>query len=374
MRENIVQLGSFLKSHFKNRVRTKKFLIWVVITPMLLIGFLNLIGGEDDISVGVAVLDRDDSNISKITVSLIRSEDRLDVYEVEDLQEGVDMLKYGEVEALLVIPEDFSERWSAIRNRDEDYEPITFDLYHTSGEHQDLIDTLLKGITADINEFILGDEMKKAVELVNRPLKLRDREASFSDLLLPGGIMIVLLQSGFFAASDNASAITEAMLDKRLKISPVSAIYSMTGMVLMDSLFTTFSGFIALLIGLLLFEITISLVSLLGVTLIIFLSSLIFSYLGCSIGKISSDRASTQGLSSMVIFPLIFFSQAYIFSILFPDYIIAISRWLPIYPAAEIMKRSLFYSIHASHYFLMIGHSLIWLLVAFVIFLYLYKD
>jgi len=374
MKPKLIQIWIFLKSHFKNRIRTKKFLIWVVITPMLLIGFLNLIGGEDDIRADVAVLDRDETTISAWVMATLRSEDRLVIHEVEGLQEGVDLLREGEVEAFLVIPEDFSEKWKEISNNSEHYETITFDVYHVSGEQEDLINTVLKGVTADVNEFILGDDMERPVELVSRPLKLLEREWSFSDLLLPGGIMIVILQSGFFASSDNASALTEAMLDKRLEVSPVPRIYSISGMVLMDAMFTTIAGLIALVIGLGLFEISLPLMNFLGIIPIIFLSSLIFSYIGCCIGKLSSDRASTQGLSSMMVFPLVFFSQAYLFSMMFPDYVTAISRWLPIYPAADMTKQLLFYSPSLSYYGVKIGQSLIWLIAVFVIFLYFYRE
>jgi len=186
--------------------------------------------------------------------------------------------------------------------------------------------------------------------------------------------MIVILQSGFFASSDNASALTEAMLDKRLGISPVSRIYSISGMVITDALFTTFAGLIALIVGLILFEVPVSLMNLLGIILILFISSLIFSYIGCCIGKFSSDRASTQGLSSMMVFPLIFFSQAYLFSMMFPDYVITISRWLPIYPAADLMKQLLFFSPSLSHFGVKIAQSLLWLLVVSIIFFYLYRE
>jgi len=450
MKGRLKQTWIFIKSHFINRIRTKKFLIWVVITPMLIIGFLNLIGGEDDITADVAVLDRDGSALA---MAVLQNEDRLEIHEVEDLDEGVDLLREGEVEAFLVIPEDFSkdfrrirykilfsieqdieditnyldnqtvseelresyenegyplsddenvsitaekkgERWDLFDenkghsyeiekeneklniydNNSIDYDPIRFDVYHVSGEQEELINTVLKGVAADVNEFILGDDLKKPIELVNRPLQLREREWSFSDLLLPGGIMIVILQSGFFASSDNASALTEAMLDKRLGISPPSRIYSISGMVIMDALFTTIAGLIAVVVGLILFEVPVSSINFLGMILIIFISSLIFSYMGCCIGKLSSDRASTQGLASMIVFPLIFFSQAYLFSMMFPDYVITISQWLPIYPAADVMKQLLFFSPSLSHFGVKIGQSLVWLLAVFLIFLYLYRD
>jgi len=341
---------------------------------MLLIGFLNLIGGEDEIKASVAVLDRDNSFISNTTMNILKNEERLEIYEVDQHEDGVELLRQGDVEAYLVIPNDFSEKWRRIRNNSEDYDTITFEVYHVSGDQEDLIDTVLKGVTADINELILGDEMKKPIELVNRPLQIRDREWSFSDLLLPGGIMIVILQSGFFSSSDNASALTEAMLDKRLGISPVPRIYSISGMVMMDAVFTTIAGIIALITGLILFGISLPLMNFLGMIPIIFISSLVFSYLGCCIGKFSSDRASTQGLSSMMVFPLVFFSQAYLFSMMFPDYVTAISRWLPIYPVADMMKQLLFYSPSLTYYGVKIGQSLLWLIFVFIIFLYFYRD
>ncbi len=374
MRRELKNIWEFVKNHFKNRVRTKKFLIWVIITPMLLIGFLNLIGGEDEIDAKIAVLDEDRSEISNLTMSLIRSEDRLDMREVGGFQEGIDMLKDGDVDAFFVIPEDFSDKWSDIRNDSEYHDTIALDVYHLRGAQEDLIRTILKGVTADINEFVLGEDMEKPVELVSRPLDLGERDWSYTDLLLPSGMMIVILQSGFFASSDNASALTEAMLDKRLGMSPVSSIYPISGMIIMDALFTTLAGLIALVSGLALFQIALPPLKFLLMIPLIFSSSLLFSYMGNCIGKLSSDRAATQGLSSMVVFPLVFFSQAYLFSTMFPDYVILISKFLPIYPAADVFKNLLISSPSISYVGIRLGQSFIWLIGVLIIFIYLYRD
>ncbi|MEF8835785.1 MAG: ABC transporter permease, partial [Candidatus Thermoplasmatota archaeon] len=151
MKGKILRTWNFMKSHFINRVRTKKFLVWVVITPMLLIGFLNLIGGgEQEIKASVAVVDKDNTFISNTTVNLLRNEDRLEINEVIELEGGIDLLKNGDVEAVLVIPKDFSEKWEKIGNNSEDYETITFKVYHASGEQEELISKVLKGVTAEV--------------------------------------------------------------------------------------------------------------------------------------------------------------------------------------------------------------------------------
>ncbi|MBS3789996.1 MAG: ABC transporter permease [Candidatus Thermoplasmatota archaeon] len=374
MKESLGQTWAFFKNHFLNRVRTKKFVVWVIITPMLLIGFLNLIGGEEEteMEIEIAVVDNDQSQYSDLTLDFLNSEERVSVSECEDLQNAIDMMKRGDVEGVLVIPDDLSEKWRNISNEGNFTEPLTFKFYHLSGEHEDLIETILKGVTAEINEIILGDEMRRPVEIEPRALDLR--EEAYVDFLLPSGIMIVILQGGFFSASNTSSGLSELMLNKRLKISPVPQVISVGGMVTMDGLFTTFSGIIAMITGLILFGVSVSIWGILGLIPVILISSLTFSFIGSLIGRIASDRISSQGLSSMTIFPLIFFTQAYFFHWLFPSYVQKISRVLPIYPAVEMLKRLLFYSSSISYYGMEILRSLIWLAVMLAVFWFLHRE
>ncbi len=371
MKGKLKRTKLFMNSQFKKRIRSKKFLIWVIIMPMLLIGFLNLIGGSGGIKANVAVVDKDSSNISNTTMSLLRSQDRLDVEEVNTVEQGTDLIKRGKVEALVVIPEDFSEKWEKIEEGNRSYEPIRFKVYHAGGEQEKLIDTVLKGITADINEFIEGEGENEPVELDNRSVDIRDW--TYTDLLLPGGILIILLQLGLLASSNHSSTLKEDMSYKRLKISPLPQVYSISGMVITDALFTAVAGMIALVTGLILFGISVPIYNVFAMALFLVISSLTFSYIGCLIGWISSKQDSAQGLSSMLIFPLIFFSHGYLFSTIFPDYVVKISKWLPIYPHVDILKKLLFYSPSAMDVIWNLGHSLVWLLGVLSIAILLFK-
>lgn len=366
-------------SHFKDRIRTKKFLVWVIITPILIIGFLNIIAGpsetEEQMEVSMVVVDADEgSKGTDFVVPLLESEDKLDIQEVKNLKRGIEMLRKGEVDLVMYIPDDFSETLNQVKEGEEDYESVTIEFYHTREDQEEIIETLLKGINADINEKILGGDLETPVKMSSRSIPAEERDWVYSDLLLPGGIVIVMLQSGFFASSDNASVLIESMMDKRLGISPVPKIYSISGMVMMDALFTMVAGLIAVLVGLVLFEVSLPLVHFIGMIPIIFISSLVFSYIGCCLGEISSDRVSSQGLSSMMLFPLYFFSQAYLFSAMFPEHVITISKWLPIYPATDMMKQLLFYSPSLSYYGIKVAQAFLWLIPVFILFVYFYRE
>jgi len=360
--------NAFLKSQAKRRTRNKRFLAWVIIMPILFMGCLNLIWGEDSVQPNISVLNRDDSNYSKIAMSVLRNQDNLNVNEVSSLEEGVEKLRDGDSEAFLVIPSDFGEKWREI-SKDEEYESIVFDVYHSlEGQEEELLDMLIKGIISDINSYVEG-ERKRPVEVTTRRLELDG--GSTSNMLLPAGISIVIVHIGVYASSSDASRIVDHNISKRLKISPKKPINSILGIITIDSIFTAIAGIIALISGLILFEMNISLnIFILSIVLFI-TSSFIFNMIGHIIGKVSDVQTSSQSISSMFVFPILFFTQAYLFSWLFPDYVTKITQYLPTYPLVDGMRKLYFYSPSAIEYLLLLFINSIWVigLIAIIYFL-----
>ncbi|MFO7791504.1 MAG: ABC transporter permease [Candidatus Saliniplasma sp.] len=362
--------NAFLRSKAKRRIRNKRFLVWILIMPILFMGCLNLIWGEDSVQPHVAVLNQDDSDHSEIAMGFLRSQDNINVKEVLSLDEGIDELRGGDVEAFLVIPDDFGEKWMNI-SEGEEYESIVFDVYHSGGEQEEeLIDILLKGITSDINDYIEGDK-KRPVEIKSRKLDL-DR-GSTSNMLLPAGISIVMVHIGVYASSSDASRFEEYKLSKRLKASPKNPIFSILGMITVDSLFTALAGLIALISGLVLFEISISLIVFIKSIVIFLTSGLIFTLIGHLVGKFSDVQTSSQSISSMVVFPILFFTQAFLFSSLFPEYITKITQYLPTFPLAEGMKKLYFAPSSPTEYLLLLLISFIWI-IAMTVLCYIFEN
>ena len=354
-----------------NRIRTKKFIVWIVITPIILMVFLNMIGAEEEVEIDIAVIDKDESNASNITMSFLKSEDRVKVHEIDELEHGIDMMRDGKVEAVLEIPDDFSEKLEIIRSEEELEDSLVFRLYHVSGDGEELLETILKGITAEINEFLIGEEAKGPVSIEARSRDIR--EGDYVDLLISSGVMITLLQSGLFSSSSTTSSLSEQMIEKMIKMSPSPQIFSVGGMITTDSLFTFFSGLIALVAGLIIFGANPSIINILAILPISLLTALVFCFFGAGIGRITSDRIASQGLTSMTILPLIFLSKAHLYPWLFPQYITDGVRFFPIYPGLNMINRLLFYSPTLSEYLVAIGVNLLWLGVFLTIFWYLYR-
>ncbi|MFW6142163.1 MAG: hypothetical protein ACOC53_06360 [Candidatus Saliniplasma sp.] len=101
--------------------------------------------------------------------------------------------------------------------------------------------------------------------------------------------------------------------------------------------------------------------------ILFFISCLILNLIGHIIGLVSDSQTSSQSISSIFVFPFIFFAQAFLFSSIFPEYIGNVSQFLPIYPLADGMRKILFYPISISDYALVIMISLIWVTVTFSI-------
>ena len=326
-------------------------------------GCLNLIWGEDTVQPDIAVLNQDDSNIAEFAMGALRSHDNINIKEVSTLDEGIDELRTGETEAFLVIPDDFGEKYDNISDENRS-DSIVFDIYHTAGEQEEeLLDMIIKGITSDINDFIEGEKQRPVV-VSSRRLDLD--VGSTSNMLLPVGVSVVLVHVGIYSSSSNASRFKDHELNKRLKASPKDPIYPVLGMITVDSLFTTLTGIIALLTGLFLFEISISMVAFFISIILFIFTSFILTSIGHTVGKTSDVQTSSNSTSSMIVFPLLFFNTAFLLSSIFPEDVTRIGRYLPTFPLAQGMKQLYFYQTPWSDIVFLLLASSFWLIVSFM--------
>lgn len=355
----------FIQDQFRRRIRSRRFLVWVVIMPLLLMGFLHVVLGQQDITARVIVVNQDGSGLSNATVGLLRSEGSIEVSQCPALQKGIDRINRGKADALVVIPEDFTEKWQNITGSGGEYESIQFDVYYASGgEEKEVIQMTLKGISSEINDWIQGDE-QKPVEI--DPHSLETRPWSYSDLLVPGGVVIVVLQIGVFSTSNNSSMLEEYRLKERFEMLPIPSILPTTGMIITDALFTSTAGVLALGAGLLFFDIGVTTFSLLGSVLLIILTSFIACFIGYNIGRVSSTQSSAQGLSSMFMFPLLFFSEAFLFHQYFPGYVKEVALMLPTGPMMVGLKKLLYFQPSTADLGGFLWGAVIWLGVVMVL-------
>ncbi len=363
----------FFKAQFYNRVRDSRFMIWIIIMPIILMCLLNFIGGDEGFNVDIVVVDEDNTDMSNTALGLLKSQNKFDVTKINSLQEGVDKIKDGKADAMLVIPSDFSEKWKNIsKGNNTNYDSIRLKVYYSDNkEIEDTIEYTLKGITSDINDWIVDDD-KKPVKISSRTIETG--AGSYTNLLVPGGLVIILLQIAVFSSSNSYARLKESMILKRIKSGYYSPIWSLQGMIFLDSILATFGSLIGLTTGIIIYDLNLSLTNFCLLSLLIFLSALIFSYIAQILGRFSSNTISAQAFSSMVLFPLAFFSEAYMFHYLFPEYIKEVSKYLPVGPIVEGLKNLLFMDISTADAAMIIIKSILWLGLFFLIFVLLERD
>ncbi len=364
-------MKKFIGAQFKRRFRNKKFLIWIIIMPLILMCFLNSIGGGENISASVAVVDEDNTLRSNLAVATLENEERLKIEEIDSLENGKQMIKRGDIEGLVRIPKGFSEHLKEIQQGNHS-DQLALDVYYPEGEDEDIYGLILDGISSKINEYFIEEKIERPVILQHESIDVR--EWGFSDLLFPAGMILVILHLGLFASSNTASSLTENNTYKSLKMLPVTQNYPVFGMIITDSLFTTLGVLIALFSGIILFGTSISFISFIGILIIILISSLMLSFLGCSVGYISSNQISAQGISFIFVFPFIFFSYSYLFSNLFPDYFSQISKFLPTYPIVNQFETILFHEISLYNFVVKLSLLFIWLIVIMTAFMIILKK
>ncbi|HEX5823239.1 MAG TPA: ABC transporter permease [Candidatus Limnocylindrales bacterium] len=306
-------------ANIKSFTRDRAALFWTLAFPLIFVVLFGSIfsGGGSDRKIGFADLDNSTSSAAlKVAFDTIPDVELLDGSEA-DL---VELMRQGEVVAVIVVPEGYSETVGAKQA------PATITVY------TDPTQSAVDGTTRTVVGFVLSAVNQAATgqppAVVPTFRSVQTNDLTFISYLVPSILGMSLMQTGVFAAIPLV-ADRQKLILKRLQATPLRRWQLVGSNVLMRLLIAVVQTAIIVGVGSTFFHVQIA-GSWLLIGALILIGSLAFIALGYVIASFASTEEAANGMTSAVQFPLMFLSGTFFPIDAMPDALRTIARALPL--------------------------------------------
>lgn len=313
----------------KEFLRDRLALFWTVAFPIFFILIFGVVfSGNDDPSYDVGLANEDDGPIAAGLSQALHSVDAFEVTEGER-DELVRSLEEGEYRLVIVVSEGLTA--SLQQQQPAEVEVI----YDPSNQ------TTAQIVLTIVRRVVEGFER----ELTQRPVLLSikstavtsDRLSSI-DFLLPGILAMALMQLGLFGTAPALVQLREQQVLRRIGVTPLPRTILLASQVLLRLTIGAIQTALIVLVGLLLFNVTIvgNVALLIGFVL---LGALMFVAMGYMIAGIADTQESVNGLTSLLNFPMLFLSGLFFPVEVMPAWIQPVVKAIPLTYLADALRQ-----------------------------------
>ena len=291
------RLAAIIIKEFHQILRDKRTLALLLWFPAFLLILFGYAVDFDVKNVKTAVLDYDNSKQSRELIESVTLYDHFDLkFRLSSMQEIDRYLDEGLVTIVIVIPEDFSDN---LKNGNKADIQVLID-----GTNSNTGMTALGNLNyyfQDYSSTIRITTLKKmGIKRDSVPVDLIPRvwynpELKSAKFLIPGLMGFILMITCVIATSLSIVREKERFTIEQLSVSPIRATELIIGKTLPYMLISLIMAVIVLLVGLILFDVSIK-----GNLVLLFFTTLIFIFSSLGIGMFISTITESQQVAFMV--------------------------------------------------------------------------
>ena len=291
------RLAAIIIKEFHQILRDKRTLALLLWFPAFLLILFGYAVDFDVKNVKTAVLDYDNSKQSRELIESVTLYDHFDLkFRLSSMQEIDRYLDEGLVTIVIVIPEDFSDN---LKNGNKADIQVLID-----GTNSNIGMTALGNLNyyfQDYSSTIRITTLKKmGIKRDSVPVDLIPRvwynpELKSAKFLIPGLMGFILMITCVIATSLSIVREKERFTIEQLSVSPIRATELIIGKTLPYMLISLIMAVIVLLVGLILFDVSIK-----GNLVLLFFTTLIFIFSSLGIGMFISTITESQQVAFMV--------------------------------------------------------------------------
>ncbi len=300
------------------------FTIFFPLVFLLLFG--SIFGGDRDINTAVSLNNQSQSQTAQALESAIRESSFFEVEDYSDQQQAISDLKEDKFSAIITIPEDFGEpNENGLPKGDVKVEGLG-----SNAEYSGLIVSVVQSMLAQFN-----GQYQQSEPLFTASLQTVSGEGLSSlDFMIPGILSISVLTISLFGMASGFTEDKKTGALERLRSAPITTYQVVVA-----------TGMAYLLMG------VITLVVLLVVAKVVYDWSLVgslFSFLafgllalfamfgiGLCIGGWAKNERQAIPIAQLIGMPMMFLSGAFFPKSIMPDWLISVSRYLPLTHVAD---------------------------------------
>jgi len=336
-------------ANIKMTIRDKQAVFWSLIFPLMFIVIFGLFDFEKMGDAKYIVYDNADSEISR---QFIDGFEKIDFLKKQEggisLNEAKTELKDGNIDFIIVIPEDFKIIQLEFEQAPGDIPPTT-EMADVELPKPGAIKVYYdeSNITANQVAFSVVDKFIDQMNLgvANAPIlftyeteSVQAKDIGYIDVIMPGILGMAIMMSAIIGIATGITRYRERKLLKRLSATPLKVRDFLMAEVLNYLVLNIVQITLIILLAKFAFDVHVY-----GNYLIIYavciFGSLIFLNIGFAIAGYSKNTKTAESLSQVIAMPMMFLSGVFFPAEALPKVIGSIVEFLPLTPMIEALRK-----------------------------------
>lgn len=328
LRKALLPIITFAKIDIRRLFRDKVAMFFTFAFPLIfLIIFGGIFGSNTDISFNVGLINQSKSEFSRDFAADIEANEIFDVDpEATNLDEARDKMNRSEIDATIILPENFGERG------DKEFPNGTARVLYDQNNEQAgrSLSAVLEGMFQDVNSKIVPAEAPFSVETESTATQgLTPFDYTFSGLL---GFTILSL--GIFGPTNVFPKLKQRGVLRRYQTTSLKVWQYFMGNVVS----TTFVGLLSVgamfLVAMTAFNLNMR-GDYLSLAIIVILGTIVIFGIGLAVGGWAKNEKQAAPLANLLTFPMMFLSGTFFPRFLMPEWLQNISALLPLTPVID---------------------------------------
>jgi ABC-2 type transport system permease protein len=334
MIKKIRPILTFAKIDIRRLFRDKVGIFFVFFFPLIfLLVFGGLFGRDGEVSFSVAVLNHSESQFATQFEQQLKDNEIFNVNEEitnGDIEVALESMSRGEIDASIVLPEDFGQT-----------DPATgiprgnADVIYDRGNEQAgvTLGSILESVFADINADLVPTDTPFT-------LSVEPTEAeglSTLDFLFAGLLGFSILSLGIFGPTTVFPRMKEKGILRRYHTTPIRVWQYFAGNVMSNAFIGLSAVAFMFVVALVVFNVSMR-GDYLSLALLTILGTIVMFGVGLAAGGWAKNENQAAPLANLIAFPMMFLSGVFFPRFLMPDWLATISGFFPLTPFIDGLR------------------------------------
>ncbi len=361
-------------------VRDISALFWTFAFPLFFILIFGVIfSGDGDVSFNIGIVNEDGEGSQQL-VSTFESIEAFEV-SVGSQDDELAALEDGDRSVVIVIPEGTGEALRAAASGQAAQATtgggralatsVALDVYYDPANQNSsqIVLNIVDKVVTGVNQGLMGVPPVMTVQ----PRTVTTDSLRNIDYLLPGVIGMSLMQMGLFGTAAPLVSLREKQVLRRMGATPLSRTTMLISEVLFRLTMALFQTAVIVGVGMLVFDVQVSVGNLPGIIAIVMLGAAMFITLGYFLSGLAKTEEAVQGIVQLPNFLFMFLSGIFWPVEMMPSWLRPLVDAIPLTYLADALRRVM---IEAGSYFSLTRSVAImaaWLLVCAVLAIRFFK-
>lgn len=331
MKQYWIGIGGQVVAGLKRMLRDKMALFFTFLFPLIFLFVFGAIFNNQSASFNVAIINHSTTDFAKQFIDNAKRGDAsiLKVKEVADLQDAKEKMKRSELDGIIELPEDFG----TVRGEGQAARPTgTIRVLHAKGREQaaTALTAVMEQTAGIINKHLGQAEPPFIVS----SQAIGDEALRQFDYTFTGLLAFSLMSMGIFGLANQMPTEKQKGNYRRLRAAPFTSGQLIIATAIVYTTISLLSAAMMIAVGMVVFKFTMRGDWSLFIPFMM-LASIMMVGMGLMIGAWAKNEKQSAPLSNLVSFPMMFLSGAFFPSFLFPEWLRAVSQFIPMTPVVE---------------------------------------